>query len=79
MRTVVINIIIYHVGWRTLSLRMPKLQENFTTLSYRVSSLRETRSFCKCFRHFLLKTLKNFLKNLFTSKIKKNQRGKNER
>ena len=50
---------------------MPKLQENFN----RVSSLQETNCFCKMFTPSFFfgqgKTLKNFSKKLFTSKIKK--------
>ena len=53
IRTVVINIIIYHLGygWRTLSLRMPKLQENFTTVivCHRYERL---TVFAKRFRHY---------------------------
>ena len=73
IRTVVINIIIYHLGWRTLSLRMPKLQENFTTVivCHRYERL---AVFAICFRHYFAlskwrrwKTSVSDLKNAQTS------------
>ena len=38
--------------WALDYLKMPKLQEIFTTAADRVSSLWETRRFAKCFRHY---------------------------
>ena len=58
-------------------LKMPKLQEIFTTAADRVSSLWETRPFCKMFSPLFCfeqeKTLKNFSKKLYTNTIKKRE------
>ena len=65
-------------------LKMPKLQEIFTTAADRVSSLWETRPFCKMFSPLFCfeqeKTLKkkNFSKKLYSIKLKKKRKSRDE-
>ena len=60
------------------NLRMPKLQENFTTqLSSWIIAMRDSlfyKMFSPLFCFEQVKTLKNFSKKLFTNKTKKNKR-----
>ena len=62
--------------------RMPKLQEIFTTAAIVFHRMRDS-PFCKMFAPLfcfeLEMTLKNFSKKLYTIKIKKQRRGRDEK
>ena len=47
---------------------------NLHSSCHRVSSLRESRCFAKCFRHYSALTLKNVSKQLYASKVKKKKK-----
>ena len=65
-------------------LRIPKPTSNLHNSCYRVSSLQETRCFAKCSRHYSALSQKrswklNFSKKMYTSKIKKKRRSRDEK
>ena len=65
-------------------LRIPKTARNLHNSCHRVSSLRGTRCFAKCFRYCSALSKKrswklNFSKKLYTSKIKKKRRRRDEK
>ena len=65
-------------------LRIPKPSRNLHNSCHRESSLRETRCFAKCFRHYSALCKKrswklNFSKKLYTSKIKRKRRSRDEK
>ena len=69
--------------WALDYLRMPELQEIFTTAADRVSSLWQTRRFAKCFRHYSAlskkrRWKKNFSKKLYSIKLKKKRKSRDE-